>query len=89
MLRDIDLTGVRAIVTGATSGIGIETARALTAAGADVTLAVRNATAGEAVAEQIAAVDRKDPAPRRPARPRRPGRPSHGSSTRGTTRSTC
>ena len=38
--------GRRAIVTGASSGIGIETARALAGAGADVTLAVRNTDAG-------------------------------------------
>ena len=38
----IDLTGKRAIVTGGASGIGIETARALAQAGAEVTLAVRD-----------------------------------------------
>ena len=39
----IDLSGRRSIVTGASSGIGIETARALAATGAEVTLAVRDA----------------------------------------------
>ncbi|HEX3957526.1 MAG TPA: SDR family NAD(P)-dependent oxidoreductase, partial [Trebonia sp.] len=41
VIAGVDLTGRRAIVTGATSGIGTETARALASAGADVTLAVR------------------------------------------------
>ena len=49
----IDLSNRRAIVTGASSGIGIETARALAAAGAEVTLAVRDATAGERTAAEI------------------------------------
>ena len=53
VLRGVDLAGLRAIVTGASSGIGVETARALAAAGAEVTLAVRNTTAGDAVADMI------------------------------------
>ncbi|MEV6638565.1 SDR family NAD(P)-dependent oxidoreductase [Amycolatopsis sp. NPDC051371] len=54
VLAGVDLAGVRAIVTGASSGIGAETARALAASGAEVTLAVRNTAAGEAVAATIA-----------------------------------
>lgn len=53
VLRGVDLTGLRAIVTGGSSGLGVETARALTAAGAAVTLAVRNPASGEAVADAI------------------------------------
>jgi NAD(P)-dependent dehydrogenase (short-subunit alcohol dehydrogenase family) len=49
----IDLSSRRAIVTGASSGIGIETARALAAAGAEVSLGVRDATAGERTAAEI------------------------------------
>ncbi|WP_248961970.1 SDR family NAD(P)-dependent oxidoreductase [Sphaerisporangium perillae] len=51
----IDLTGRRAIVTGGASGIGIETARALAGAGAEVTLAVRDLDAGKRTAEDITA----------------------------------
>jgi NAD(P)-dependent dehydrogenase (short-subunit alcohol dehydrogenase family) len=51
----IDLTGRRVIVTGGASGIGIETARALAGAGAEVTLAVRNLEAGRRTAEDIVA----------------------------------
>ena len=50
----VDLRGRRAVVTGASSGIGVETARALASAGADVTLAVRNVEAGRKVADDIA-----------------------------------
>jgi NAD(P)-dependent dehydrogenase (short-subunit alcohol dehydrogenase family) len=51
--RDIDLTGRNAIVTGAASGIGTETARVLALRGANVTLAVRSVRAGNDVAEDI------------------------------------
>ena len=53
VLEGIDLCGKRIIVTGASSGIGIETARALATAGADVTIAVRNPNAGGGVADGI------------------------------------
>ncbi|MER5527226.1 SDR family NAD(P)-dependent oxidoreductase [Streptomyces sp. NPDC002677] len=49
----VDLSGRRAIVTGANSGIGVETARALAARGAEVTLAVRRPEAGEQVAADL------------------------------------
>lgn len=51
----IDLAGKRAIVTGGSSGIGVETARTLAAAGAEVTLAVRDTQAGERTAADITA----------------------------------
>jgi NAD(P)-dependent dehydrogenase (short-subunit alcohol dehydrogenase family) len=55
VISGIDLAGRRVIVTGGASGIGIETARALAGAGAEVTLAVRNLEAGERTAEDIIA----------------------------------
>src|SRR5690349_6279764 len=53
VLAGVDLSGKRAVVTGASSGIGVETARALADAGAAVTLAVRNTESGERVAAEI------------------------------------
>jgi NAD(P)-dependent dehydrogenase (short-subunit alcohol dehydrogenase family) len=54
--RDIpDQTGRVAIVTGANTGIGYETARALARKGADVTLACRSREKGEAAASRIGA----------------------------------
>ncbi|HEU5347813.1 MAG TPA: SDR family NAD(P)-dependent oxidoreductase [Ktedonobacterales bacterium] len=51
----ISLSGKQVIVTGASSGIGLETARALAQTGADVTLAVRDTEAGAQAAADIAA----------------------------------
>jgi NAD(P)-dependent dehydrogenase (short-subunit alcohol dehydrogenase family) len=53
VIAGIDLTDHRVVVTGGASGIGIETARALAGAGAEVTLAVRNPAAGERTAADI------------------------------------
>jgi NAD(P)-dependent dehydrogenase (short-subunit alcohol dehydrogenase family) len=54
-VANVDLRGRRVVVTGASSGIGVETARALASTGAEVTLAVRNLEAGRKVAGGIAA----------------------------------
>ncbi len=51
--RGIDLTGKRAIVTGGGAGIGLETARALAIAGAEVTLAVRRPDAARSVVADL------------------------------------
>lgn len=53
VLDGVDLHGRTAIVTGGSSGIGVETARALAAAGAEVTIAVRDLASGERVAADI------------------------------------
>jgi NAD(P)-dependent dehydrogenase (short-subunit alcohol dehydrogenase family) len=53
VVAGIDLSGKTAIVTGGASGIGVETARALAAAGASVTIAARDAEAGNRVADDI------------------------------------
>jgi NAD(P)-dependent dehydrogenase (short-subunit alcohol dehydrogenase family) len=53
VLAGVDLSDRRALVTGATSGVGVETARALAAHGATVVLGVRNVEAGERIAAQL------------------------------------
>ncbi len=53
VLDGIDLTGKRALVTGASTGLGEETARALAAHGAAVTMAVRDFHKGEQAAARI------------------------------------
>ena len=54
VLAGIDLTGKRVVITGGASGVGAETARALAAAGAEITLAVRQLFQGQQVAQEIA-----------------------------------
>ena len=60
VVAGLDLTGHRAVVTGASSGIGVETARSLARAGAEVTLAVRDTAAGERTAADITATTGND-----------------------------
>ena len=53
VMQGVDLSGRTAIVTGAASGLGAETARVLALAGAQVTLAARNLEAARKVATDI------------------------------------
>ncbi len=55
VITGVDLTGKRALVTGASGGLGLETARALAAARADVLLAARDAAKTEAALATIRA----------------------------------
>jgi len=53
VIAGIDLHGRRALVTGAASGIGVETARALASAGAETVIAARDLAAAERTAADI------------------------------------
>lgn len=53
VLAGVDLSGTRAVITGAASGVGVETALALARAGAAVVLGVRNVDAGKDTATRI------------------------------------
>jgi NAD(P)-dependent dehydrogenase (short-subunit alcohol dehydrogenase family) len=53
--RNIDLRGRQVVLTGASSGLGAQTARALAATGADLVLGVRDLQAGEALARALVA----------------------------------
>ncbi|WP_432164183.1 SDR family NAD(P)-dependent oxidoreductase [Streptomyces tendae] len=52
VLDGVDLSGRRMIVTGGSSGLGVETVRALAAAGAQVTIATRNPVAADSLVRE-------------------------------------
>ena len=53
VIAGLDLTSLSVVVTGASGGLGAESARALAEGGARVTLAARDTAKAEAVAEEI------------------------------------
>jgi NAD(P)-dependent dehydrogenase (short-subunit alcohol dehydrogenase family) len=55
VLQGVDLSGKRILITGASAGLGVETARALAAHGAQVVGAVRDPAKGEAATAQVRA----------------------------------
>src|ERR1700680_115763 len=55
VLRGIDLTGKRVLVTGVSAGLGVETARALAAHGAEVIGAARDLSKAQDATEQVRA----------------------------------
>jgi len=55
VLRGIDLSGKRVLVTGVSAGLGVETARALAAHGAEVIGAARNLSKAQDATQQVRA----------------------------------
>jgi NAD(P)-dependent dehydrogenase (short-subunit alcohol dehydrogenase family) len=55
VLRGINLTGKRVLITGVSAGLGVETARALAAHGAQVIGAARDLSKAQAATEQVRA----------------------------------
>lgn len=53
VIEGVDLTGRIAVITGASGGIGLETARALASAGATVVLGIRDASKATAAAADL------------------------------------
>jgi NAD(P)-dependent dehydrogenase (short-subunit alcohol dehydrogenase family) len=53
ILDGVDLAGRRMIVTGGSSGLGVETVRALAGAGAQVTVATRNPAAARSLVDEF------------------------------------
>jgi NAD(P)-dependent dehydrogenase (short-subunit alcohol dehydrogenase family) len=55
VLQGVSLSGKRVLVTGASAGLGVETARALASHGAEVVGAVRDLSKGQTATEQVRA----------------------------------
>ena len=60
VVRGVDLRGKTAIVTGASSGLGVETVRALASVGARVIMPVRSREAGEKAAAELRAATKNE-----------------------------
>lgn len=58
--HDRDLTGKTFVVTGASTGVGLETARALAKRGATIAMASRDATRGKTALEEVRASSGND-----------------------------
>lgn len=57
VLRDVDLTGQLAVVTGGSSGLGLETTRALAAAGAHVVVPARSPSSAREALDGVEGVE--------------------------------